>query len=123
MHLGIASHELRLDTSLAQISAHGEVGDSGHHGDRGGDVVEDTVSARDGVGHAHEDEGGGEHHSADGLAAVSLQPCGMRMKKATYEIPVRATSGDGNVRGSAIDKMVAVSMDSIVGTFVEVHCS
>lgn len=32
-------------------------------------------------------------------------------------------SRDGNVRGSTIDEMVAVGMDSIVGTLVEIHCS
>lgn len=49
MNLGVVPHILRLDTSLSQIGAHGEIGDGGHHGDRCRDVVEHTVGARLGI--------------------------------------------------------------------------
>ncbi len=31
--------------------------------------------------------------------------------------------GDGDVSGSAIDKVVAIGFDGIVGTLGEIHCS
>lgn len=65
--LGISSNELRLDTSLSQIGTHSKVCDRSDHGDRSGDVVEETVRARLGERHASEDEGRDEHHGADGL--------------------------------------------------------
>jgi len=49
MDLRVAPHELRLDTSLSQIGAHGEVSDGGNHGNGCRDIVEETVGARFGI--------------------------------------------------------------------------
>ena len=49
VHLGVASHELRLDTSLSEIGAHGEVGDRSDHCDSGRDVVKYSMRTRLGV--------------------------------------------------------------------------
>ena len=65
--LGVAADELDLDTGLTEVGAHGEVGNSGDHGNGGGNVVEDTTATRLGEGETGEDHGGDEHHRADGL--------------------------------------------------------
>lgn len=85
MDLGVAAHEFRLDTSLSQIGAHGEVGDGSDHCDRSGDVVEHSVGTRLGVGDTHKGEGRYEHHGADGLEEVShyAQECGERYVRST----------------------------------------
>ena len=67
-HLGVASDELRLDTSLSQVGTHSEIGDSCDHSDRSGDVMEDAVGTRLGERQASESEGRNKHHRADGLA-------------------------------------------------------
>jgi len=65
--LGVGADEFRGDTSLTQISTHGEVGDGGDHGDACGDVMEDAVWPWLGEGEASEGDGGGKHDGADGL--------------------------------------------------------
>ena len=54
--LGVGAHELRLDASLSQVGAHGEVGDGRDHRDGGSDVMEDTVRARLRKGQASESD-------------------------------------------------------------------
>lgn len=78
------------------------------------------MSSRLSVGESHEGESGCEHHRADGLACISFRSVG-EMSGSTYKIPIRAMAGDSNVRGGTIDEMVAISMDSIVGTLDEIH--
>lgn len=72
--LGTGSDELRLDTRLSQVGAHSEIGDSCNHGDRSGDVVEDTVGTGLSEGQASESDGRNEHHRADGLTKHQLEP-------------------------------------------------
>ena len=45
----------------------------------------------------------------------------MVVSGSTHEVPVRAMSRDGNVRGSSIDKMVAVGVNRVVCTLGEIH--
>ena len=45
-NLGVGTDEFRANASLSQVGAHGEVSDTGDHGDSSGDVVEETVWAR-----------------------------------------------------------------------------
>ena len=67
-NLGIViAHEFNLNPSLAQVGAHGEVGDSCDHGDGSSNVVEDTVSAWLGEGETGKDEGRDKHHRAHSL--------------------------------------------------------
>lgn len=73
---GAGAQELGLDGHLAEVGAHGEVGDAGHGRDAGRDVVEEAVALRLGRGEAHEDEGRGPHDGAYG------------------EVPVRRPYGD-----------------------------
>lgn len=47
-NLGVGTDEFGANSSLSQVSAHGEVRDTGHHGDRSGNVVEEAVCARHG---------------------------------------------------------------------------
>ncbi len=47
----------------------------------------------------------------------------MVFEGSTHEVPVRAMSRDGNVRGSSIDEVVAVGVNRIVCTLVELHIS
>ena len=45
-NLGVGTDELRTNASLSQIGAHGEVSDTGDHGDSSGNVMKETVCAR-----------------------------------------------------------------------------
>ena len=53
-YLRVAANEFGLNTRLAQVGTHGEIGDCGDHRDPSGDVVEDTVRTRFGERHAYE---------------------------------------------------------------------
>jgi len=68
--LGVAADELNGSWCPANVGSHAEVGDGGDHGDTGGDVVEDAVLARLGVGETEEGDGGGGHGGADGPVEV-----------------------------------------------------
>lgn len=67
MDAWVAPRELDCNRSETEVGAHCEIGDRGHHGDQGCDVVEDAVGTRLGEGKADEDEGGKGHDGADGL--------------------------------------------------------
>lgn len=84
---GVVAHELNIDRGPTKVGGHGEVGDSGDHGNGSGDVVEDTVLARLGDTQTKEDEGASSHDSADS------------------PVPVRTADGDGNVDGLAVDSV------------------
>lgn len=88
-----AADKLSLDGHLAQIRSHGPVGNAGNSRDSSSNVVEETVRLGLGHGHAHESEGGGTHHRADG------------------EVPVRRVDGDLEVGVSANDP---VDVNSLV---------
>jgi hypothetical protein len=77
--------ELNIDGGPAEVGGHGEVGDSGDHGNGSSDVVEDTVLA--GLGHTEtqEDKGRSGHDGADS------------------PVPVGTANGDGNVGRLSID--------------------
>lgn len=72
--LRIGPNELGFDTRLSQVCTHSEVGDGCDHGDRGGDVVENTVGARLGERETSEGDGRDEHHRADSLLRGQLEP-------------------------------------------------
>ena len=72
-NLGVATYELGCDASLSQVGAHGEVGDTGDHGNGSGNVVEEAVAARLGEGEANKGDGRNGHYSADSLATMSLR--------------------------------------------------
>ena len=76
--LRIGSNELRLDCRLSQVRTHSEVGDGCDHGDRGGDVVENTVGARLGERETSKGSGRDEHHRADGLYRGQVEPWNVR---------------------------------------------
>jgi len=81
----VGSGELDIDRGPAEVGSHGEVGNSGDHGDGSSDVVEDAVLARLGHAQAQEDKGGSSHNSAYG------------------PVPVGAADGDGDVRRLAVN--------------------
>lgn len=83
----LASNELDIDGSPAQVGSHGEVGNGGDHGDSCGDVVEDTVLARLGQAKADEDKGANGHNSTN------------------CPVPIRTTDGNSNVDGLAVDNV------------------
>ena len=39
-----------------------------------------------------------------------------------HPVPIRPTSGDGDIGGCSIDSMVSVGMNSVVGTLEEIAC-
>ena len=44
--LGVGADEFRANASLSQVRAHGEISDTGDHGDSSSNVVEEAVRAR-----------------------------------------------------------------------------
>ena len=62
--------EFNHDRSPAQVGTHGEVCYGGDHGDRGGDIVENTICSWLSQSEADEDHGGNYHDSADGIVPV-----------------------------------------------------
>ena len=81
----VGSGKLDIDRGPAEVGSHGEVGNSGDHGDGSSDVVEDTVLARFGHTQTQEDEGASSHDSADS------------------PVPVGTANGDGNGSSLAIN--------------------
>lgn len=67
MHARIASFELDLDRSKAEIGAHSEISNSSDHRNERRDIVKDAVRARLGEGQADEAECRNRHHGAYGL--------------------------------------------------------
>lgn len=65
--LRVGTNEFRPNTRRTQIGAHSEICNGSDHRDRSGDVVEDTVRTRLGVGQSDEDQGRDEHHSTNSL--------------------------------------------------------
>ena len=70
MDSGIISQPFHVNGNPAQIGAHGEVGNGSRHGDCGGDIEEDTVSARLHGGGSNDGKRSGTHHRADSVVEI-----------------------------------------------------
>ena len=46
MYARVAPRKFDRNGGEAEVGTHGEIGDSGHHGHQGGDVVKDAVGTR-----------------------------------------------------------------------------
>lgn len=73
-NLWVAAGELDGDGSLTKVGTHGEVGNSGDHGDGSGNIMEDAMGARLGEGKADKDEGRDGHNGSDSLRG-SVSSC------------------------------------------------
>ena len=91
--------ELNHDRSPAQVGTHSEVCNGGDHGDRGGDVVEDTMGSRLSQSESDEGDGGNCHDSADG------------------EVPVGTPRGDVDLTALAIKRVAYWSRLVVFGVF------
>lgn len=61
---GVIPMKLNDNRGLAQVGSHAVISNGGHHGDGGGDVVEDSVRPWFGEGHANENKGRSGHEGA-----------------------------------------------------------
>lgn len=84
---GVVALVLYFDGGETEVRTHGEVGNGGNEDDCGSEVVENAIATL--LAHAQADEGEARdgHGCADG------------------KVQVRATLGDGDVSGSAIDSV------------------
>ena len=69
-HLWVAATILDRDRGLAQVGAHGEVGDGSDEGDADGDVVKHPMGAWFGEGMPDEGKGSCQHQGTHGLRTV-----------------------------------------------------
>lgn len=93
---------------MAQVGAHGEVGDGSDEGDADGDVVKHPMRACFGEGMRGKGECSCQHHGTHGLCIIGEHHRSDSMWddfEGTYKVPVRAMSGDANVRNSPVDAM------------------
>jgi hypothetical protein len=89
--------ELNHNRSPAQVGTHSEVCDGGDHGDRGGDIVENSMGSWLSQSESDEDDGGNRHDSADG------------------EVPVGTPRGDVDLTALAVES-VAIDVQRIVAS-------
>lgn len=120
MHFRIVAPELYRNRCLSQIGAHREVCDRGDQSDGSCDIVENSMWTRSGERQTAYDECWDEHNSTDGLRwclQSEMQNKHMRLenrKASAYKVPTRAMAGDGDIRVTAVNEVVAVDRNGLI---------